>query len=111
MKKKATTKFVLPNRVLFFSLGIIFVILIYLGISLYIAGQIVAPHRSQINVSPTLVSSDYENVTMLGTDQIPLKGWLFHAPSNKLIIFIHGIKQNRTNEGYYSKRKTECQIW
>lgn len=96
MQKKPSKKFVYLGLVIFI------IILGYFGISLYLASQLVAPYPSRINVSPTLISSDYENVTIQGSDQTNLKGWLFHAQSNKLIILVHGIKQNRINDDYYS---------
>ena len=91
------------TKFLFLSLGVLIIlILIYFGISFYVATRLVAPYPKKITTSPTLISSNYENVTMQGFENIRLRGWLFHAPSDKLVIIIHGITQNRVNNDYYS---------
>lgn len=86
--------------VVFLSVATGFVL--YAAFSFYVASQIVAPRPTRINVSPTVISSDYENITVNGTDNAKLKGWLFKTNGNKLIIMVAGFGQNRINNDYYS---------
>ena len=85
------------------GLALICLVLLYLGFSLYIARQIIYPSPSEdrINISAKIVSSDYEDITIKSSNNVKLKGWLFHGKTNNLIIMIAGFKQNRINNDYY----------
>ena len=93
---------VISKNLLVISSLLIVAFCIYLGVSFYVAYRLVATYHSKIISSPKLIASDYENVTISGFENTPLRGWLFRSESNKLIIFSHGITQNRIDNNYYT---------
>ena len=51
-----------------------------------------SPRRSPVLHSPSEHGLDYEDVSFLARDGVPLEGWFIHAPgSNKLIIANHPV--------------------
>jgi pimeloyl-ACP methyl ester carboxylesterase len=90
------------KKLLFAGLGILVLAVIYAGVSYYLATRLVSPYPKKIIVSPSLISPHYESITMQGFENTRLRGWFFPAPSNKLIILVHGITEDRVNTGYYT---------
>jgi len=56
----------------------------------------------RLDVSPTHVSENYEDIEFKSTDNLTLKGWLFKTDSRKLVIMVPGLTQNRINTSYYA---------
>jgi uncharacterized protein len=81
---------------------LIIAVLGYFGFSYYLATRFVSGYPSRINVSPTVISPKYEKITIKTTDNINLQGWFFPGSSDKLVIIVHGITQNRINNDYFS---------
>ncbi len=81
---------------------IIFIIaaLFYFGLSLYVANAMTSPLARRIEISPEIISKNYEEVSFNATDGIGLKGWLFHNDSKNLIIMLGGLLPNRANVEY-----------
>lgn len=75
-------------------------IIVYFGISYYIADRVTAGYPKKITTPPTVVSNTYHIVQFPATDGITLRGWYFPGTSNKVVILVHGVTQNRLNEGY-----------
>ncbi len=74
---------------------------IYFLISLFIASKVVEPIARHIDVSADFISKSYKEVTFTTDDHIRLKGWLLNPGTEKVIVFVPGILDNRTNGGYY----------
>jgi pimeloyl-ACP methyl ester carboxylesterase len=87
-------------QIIFFACIIVFSAL-YFGFSFFVASQIVAPNHARIDILPSVISQDFENISVNTKDNITLKGWLFKNTSNKLIIMVAGFRQNRINNDYY----------
>ncbi len=77
------------------------IFVIYFGITFVIASYVVSPTARHIDISPDFISADYQNVSFKTSDNLELKGWLFKPSSVKFVIFVPGILDNRTNQGYY----------
>jgi uncharacterized protein len=86
---------------IFFAVVIIAIILGYFAFSFYAASQIVKANHDRIDISPTIISTDYKDISVQNSDGVDLKGWLFKGSSNKLIIMIAGFRQNRINKDYF----------
>lgn len=82
-------------------LAIIVLIGLYFGASYYIAGKITEKSAPNIDVSADFVAPNSENVSFKTSDNLLLKGWLFEPKRKKVIVFVSGILDNRTNSGYY----------
>lgn len=80
---------------------VIILIVVYLGISYFIASKITEPTARHIDISADFVSPNFKNVSFKTEDNLLLKGWLFEPKRKKVIIFVSGILDNRTNAGYY----------
>ena len=77
-------------------------LLIYFGVSFYIADKLTVIIPNPVTIQPASISPAYEEVTFQTPDNIMLKGWLFSGQSNKLVIMIAGHGQNRENPEYDS---------
>ncbi len=83
-------------------LFVIFLIIsIYLGISYYIASKITEKTAPNIDVSSDFIGSNSKDITFNTSDNLMLKGWWFEPERKKVIVFVSGILDNRTNGGYY----------
>ncbi len=80
---------------------LILIVIVYTAFSIYLASRILVNYPQKINVSADLVATKHTDFTIQGAQDAKLKGWIFPGTSNKLIIMIAGIKQTRTNDGYY----------
>jgi pimeloyl-ACP methyl ester carboxylesterase len=80
---------------------IIFVLLIILGISVWVAHELTQAKRVPVYGHPTELDLDYEDVTFHSRkDKIPLKGWYICAPSDsRCIILIQGQEHHRNSPG------------
>ena len=83
-----------------FTVAIILIIA-YFGISYYIASKITEKSSPNIDVSADFIAPNSEDVSFKTQDNLLLKGWLFEPKRQKVIIFVSGILDNRTNAGYY----------
>ncbi|MEX0616332.1 MAG: alpha/beta fold hydrolase [Candidatus Woykebacteria bacterium] len=84
-----------------FIILILILILIYIGLVFYVAYGISHQHfPSKDNVSASLISENYEDVSFQTKDGVTLKGWFFPG-NDKVLILAHGITQNRQDRGYY----------
>jgi pimeloyl-ACP methyl ester carboxylesterase len=81
---------------------LVLLILFYLGFSLFAAHEMTKRQAPRLDVTPELVSENYEDIEFKSTDNLILRGWLFKANSDKLIIMIPGLTQNRINTAYYA---------
>jgi len=81
---------------------IIFIIaaLFYFGLSFYVANAMTSPMARHIEISPEVISKNYEDVNFQASDGVNLKGWLFHSSGKKLIIMVGGLLPNRANVEY-----------
>ncbi|OIP57289.1 MAG: hypothetical protein COX79_05255 [Candidatus Levybacteria bacterium CG_4_10_14_0_2_um_filter_36_16] len=76
-------------------------IVLYFAISYYIASKITEETARNIDVSADFIAPNSENVSFFTTDKLTLKGWWFEPSRKKVIVFVSGILDNRTNAGYY----------
>lgn len=81
---------------------IILLVLIYFGFSLLVANEMTKRMAPRLDVSPTVVSENYEDIEFNSKDGLKLKGWLFKADSEKLVIMVAGLLPNRINTDYYA---------
>lgn len=96
MKKKQQKSLIVNILLLLILLAAI----VYFGVSYYIAYVMSKPTLSPVTSPATVVSADFENVEFTTSDNFHLKGWLFHAASNKVVVFVSGTNQNRLNPDY-----------
>lgn len=84
-------------------LGIlILLILLYIGFSFFVANEMTKRMAPRFDVYPTIVSENYEDIEFTSLDGLSLKGWLFTTNSDKLVIMVPGLTQNRINTAYYT---------
>lgn len=79
----------------------IIVIILYLAFSFLVAHLMTTRMSPRIDVTPKLVTENYEEIEFKSTDGLTLKGWWFKTGSEKLVIMITGLIPNRTNVDYY----------
>lgn len=89
------------NRKLILIL-LIFFILIYIGFSFFVANEMTKPMAPRLDVYPTVVSENFEDIEFKSTDDLTLQGWLFSTDTSKLVIMVPGLTQNRINTAYYA---------
>jgi fermentation-respiration switch protein FrsA (DUF1100 family) len=95
------------NKILIIiGLTIIAFILFYFAFSFFVASQTVASNHGPFEIPASTISNSYENFT-IPTQNSKLNGWLFHGPTDKLIIMVAGDKQNRVNNEYYGSLITK----
>lgn len=80
----------------------VFLILAYLGISLYVAEQMTKETARHLEISPIFISKDYEDVSFKDGDDLTLRGWFYPSSSDKLIIMVSGVLSNRVNRDYFA---------
>lgn len=80
---------------------ILLLLLTYFGASYYIASKITEQTARNIDVSADFVAPNSQNISFDTSDKLTLKGWWFEPARKKVIIFVSGILDNRTNAGYY----------
>ncbi|MEX0622141.1 MAG: alpha/beta hydrolase [Candidatus Woykebacteria bacterium] len=83
-----------------FLATLVLVALLYLGISVYIANAMTSRLAPSIEISPEVISKNYEEVDFQALDGINLKGWLFRSKGKNLIIMVSGLLPNRANVEY-----------
>ncbi|MDP2671727.1 MAG: alpha/beta fold hydrolase [bacterium] len=78
----------------------------YLAFSLFAAHTLTKPLSRYLDKSPKLISEKYEDINFTTEDGLKLTGWLLKPQnqSEKLIIFVSGLRGNRTDEGYDTVR-------
>jgi fermentation-respiration switch protein FrsA (DUF1100 family) len=76
-------------------------IAVYFGLSFLVAHFMTTRMSPRIDITPKIVSEDYENIEFKSTDGLLLKGWWFQIGSDKLVIMVAGLIPNRTNIDYY----------
>ena len=81
---------------------IIAIILIYLGFSFIVANEMTKRLAPRLDVTPKVVSENYEDIEFKSSDGLTLKGWLFKTDSDKLVIMVVGLLPNRINTDYYA---------
>lgn len=81
--------------------AIVIVIVLYFGASYYIASKVTEKSGQNVDVSSDFIAPNSEDVSFKASDNLLLKGWLFEPKRQKVIIFVSGILDNRTNAGYY----------
>jgi len=77
-------------------------IISYFGLSLLAAHILTSPLARYIEISPTLISEDYEHISFETSDGLTLYGWFFPNQSENLIIMVAGMRGNRHDTGYYA---------
>jgi len=82
--------------ILMIIIGII--VLAYLGISLYIAREMTKETARRLEIGPTEISANFEEVAF--KDGLTLRGWFFPAGNGKAVVMVAGILNNRVNLGY-----------
>jgi fermentation-respiration switch protein FrsA (DUF1100 family) len=76
-------------------------ILVYFGVSFLVAHLMTTRMSPWIDITPKLVTENYEDISFKSTDGLNLKGWWFKTGSDKLVIMVTGLIPNRTNIDYY----------
>jgi len=74
--------------------------ILYLGLSLYVSHVMTSPLSRHIDISPEVISNNFEDVEFTASDGVLLKGWLFKSSSEKLVIMVTGLLPNRVNTEY-----------
>lgn len=91
-----------PSRLkLYILFGIGIAIFLYLGFSLYVANVMTSRFQTRIDISPKIISENVEDISFSAQDGVVLQGWLFRGFSDRLVILVSGLLENRTNVGYY----------
>ncbi len=85
-------------KLVFFVFLILLVI--YLGAGFYVAYAVSHQRFPGIEVSPSLISKDYQDVSFKTADQLTLRGWFF-PKGGRVVILVHGLTQNRHDRNYY----------
>lgn len=80
---------------------IVILVILYFGTSYYIAGKITERAAPNIDVSADFIAPNSQDISFKTSDNLLLKGWFFEPQREKVIIFVSGILDNRTNAGYY----------
>ena len=94
-------KFITPRRLWFIAGGAVLVLtLLYIGVSWYVASQIVERNQRELTVAAAEVSANYEDVTFTTSDGISLKGWLFSGSTDRLVVLVAGFGNTRVNDDY-----------
>ena len=89
------------NKLVKISLAVLAIgVVFYFGISLYVAHAMTSPLAPRLEISPQVISKNYEDVSFQATDGVHLKGWLFRSNSKNLVIMVAGLLPNRTNVEY-----------
>jgi fermentation-respiration switch protein FrsA (DUF1100 family) len=92
---------ILPKKPLMWILAaFLLLITIYGGIGLYIANIFTKPSNNTIDKPATVINSKFEDVSFITSDKVHLKGWVFPGTSDKAILLVHGLNQNRLNYDY-----------
>lgn len=81
---------------------IVLLLIVYFGFSLLVANEMTKRMAPRLDVSPTMVSENYEDIEFKSTDGLTIKGWLFKADSDKLVVMVAGLLPNRINTDYYA---------
>ena len=81
---------------------LIILILIYIGFSFFVANEMTKPMAPRLDVTPRVISENYEDIEFKSIDNLTLRGWLFKTDTNKLVIMVPGLTQNRINTAYYA---------
>ncbi len=79
----------------------------YTGVSFYIATQMQIGHRTPIYATPASLGLQYKDVTFPSRyDNLQIKGWFIpgilpngHLTSQRTILMVHGIDNNRADKG------------
>lgn len=82
-------------------LTILLLIAGYFGVSYFISSKITERTAENIDVSADFIAPNSQNVSFKTSDNLLLKGWFFEPKREKVIVFVSGILDNRTNAGYY----------
>lgn len=82
------------------SVCLMLTLIAYLAVSYYIADIFTRPYVNPVTQSPSLISPNYENISFITTDKVQLSGWIFPGISNKAVILVHGLGQNRLDVNY-----------
>lgn len=83
-----------------FLVILIIAVLFYFGLSLYVANAMTSPLAKRLEISPEVISKNYEEVFFKAVDGVGLKGWLFPSSGKNLIIMVGGLLPNRANVEY-----------
>ncbi len=84
-------------------------ILVTIGVVLLIVAVVVTVIASSlmtrrsdpsVDINPKVISANYENMEYQDSDGKKLKGWYFPSTSNRTVVFVPGIYENRVNTGY-----------
>lgn len=81
---------------------IVLLIIIYFGFSLLVANEMTKRMAPRLDVTPKVVSENYEDIEFKSSDGLTVKGWLFRSDSDKLVIMVAGLLPNRINTDYYA---------
>lgn len=85
---------------LFFSALFIIFLIFYAGVSLSVAAVFTEPTNNPLGRDASSIGKNYEDVSFTTSDNVHLKGWIFPGMSNKAVIMVPGLWQNRVNEDY-----------
>jgi uncharacterized protein len=96
MNKPSRRRSGLLTRVLVTLL--IALVLVYAGISVYVADKLSHPTRRALTSTPADYGMTYSDVDFASTvDNIPLKGWFMDSPGDKTILVMHGRNSTKDN--------------
>jgi len=79
---------------------VLIIAILYLGLSLYVSHVMTSPLSRHIDISPEVISNNFEDVGFAASDGITLKGWFFKGSSDRLVIMVTGLLPNRVNTEY-----------
>jgi dienelactone hydrolase len=79
--------------------AIIFILVAYIGLSVYGAHSAMEIPRLAINMSPISMGLAYEDVAFASrVDGVVLKGWYLRGTNDSVIVIVHGGFQNRVDD-------------
>ena len=94
-------KFITLKRLWFIAGGVLLVLaLLYIGVSWYVASQIVERNQRELTIAAAEISANYEDITFTTSDRIGLKGWLFSGSNSQLVVLVAGFGNTRVNDDY-----------
>ena len=94
-------KFITLKRLWFIAGGVLLVLaLLYIGVSWYVASQIVERNQRELTIAAAEISANYEDITFTTSDGIGLKGWLFSGSNSQLVVLVAGFGNTRVNDDY-----------
>lgn len=80
---------------------VILLVGIYLGFCWYVASQVVASYNGPLTSPASSIAPTHEDIAVTTQDDVTLKGWLFRGTTDRLVVLVAGIGNNRINSDYH----------